>query len=59
LKFHVICVSDLWSFSNRFVRFVSTPEVLERVSTIEMELIEVAEAIRAQANIASELARTV
>eukprot|EP00249_Psilotum_nudum_P020720 c27817_g2_i1 orf=2-634(-) len=32
----------------RFVRFVSTPEVLERVSTVEMELIQLEEAMGAQ-----------
>eukprot|EP00250_Pteridium_aquilinum_P011828 c20335_g1_i1 orf=635-4417(+) len=38
----------------RFVRFVSTPEVLERVSSVEMELIELEETIRVQANDASD-----
>ena len=32
----------------RFVRFVSTPEVLERVSTVETELSELEEAVRIQ-----------
>eukprot|EP00249_Psilotum_nudum_P020718 c27817_g1_i4 orf=381-5711(-) len=32
----------------RFVRFVSTPEVLERVSTVEMELIQLEEAMGPQ-----------
>lgn len=32
----------------RFVRFVSTPEVLERVNTIELEILQIAESISAQ-----------
>lgn len=32
----------------RFVRFVSTPEVLERVNTIELEIVQIAESINAQ-----------
>ncbi|KAI5070286.1 hypothetical protein GOP47_0015109 [Adiantum capillus-veneris] len=38
----------------RFVRFVSTPEVLERVSNIEMELLEIEKNIRLQSGDASE-----
>lgn len=34
----------------RFVRFVSTPEVLERVYTIESEIIQIGEAIAIQSN---------
>ncbi|BFI16261.1 hypothetical protein MPTK1_5g20180 [Marchantia polymorpha subsp. ruderalis] len=34
----------------RFVRFVSTPEVLERVSSVEAELVQIEEAISVQAN---------
>ncbi|CAM6087988.1 unnamed protein product [Calypogeia fissa] len=34
----------------RFVRFVSTPEVLERVSSVEAELVQIEEAISIQAN---------
>ncbi|XP_031501973.1 COP1-interacting protein 7 [Nymphaea colorata] len=34
----------------RFVRFVSTPEVLERVNTIESEIIQIDEAIAIQSN---------
>lgn len=32
----------------RFVRFVSTPEVLERVNTIELEIVQIAESISVQ-----------
>ncbi|KAM0941890.1 hypothetical protein DsansV1_C15g0132421 [Dioscorea sansibarensis] len=34
----------------RFVRFVSTPEVLERVNTIESEIVQIEEAITVQGN---------
>lgn len=34
----------------RFVRFVSTPEVLERVNTIESEILQIEEAISSQGN---------
>ncbi|KAK2973875.1 hypothetical protein RJ640_013929 [Escallonia rubra] len=34
----------------RFVRFVSTPEILERVYTIESEILQIEEAIAIQAN---------
>lgn len=34
----------------RFVRFVSTPEVLERVYTIESEILQIEEAIAIQSN---------
>ncbi|XP_073101807.1 COP1-interacting protein 7-like [Elaeis guineensis] len=34
----------------RFVRFVSTPEVLERVTTIESEILQIEEAIAIQSN---------
>ncbi|XP_042517250.1 COP1-interacting protein 7-like [Macadamia integrifolia] len=34
----------------RFVRFVSTPEVLERVNTIESEILQIEEAISIQSN---------
>ncbi|XP_072955576.1 COP1-interacting protein 7-like [Typha angustifolia] len=34
----------------RFVRFVSTPEVLERVTTIESEILQIEEAIAIQGN---------
>lgn len=33
---------------NRFVRFVSTPEILERVYTIETEIVHIGEAIALQ-----------
>lgn len=33
---------------NRFVRFVSTPEILERVYTIESEILQIEEAIALQ-----------
>lgn len=36
--------------SNRFVRFVSTPEILERVSTLESEILQIEEAISIQGN---------
>lgn len=39
---------------SRFVRFVSTPEVLERVGTVEAELVQLEGAI---ANHANESAR--
>jgi hypothetical protein len=41
----------------RFVRFVSTPEVIERVYTLETEIIQIKEAIGIQNN--SEMALTV
>ena len=34
----------------RFVRFVSTPEILERVYTIESEILQIEEAIVIQGN---------
>lgn len=34
----------------RFVRFVSTPEVLERVGTVEAELVQLQGAIRDHSN---------
>ena len=34
----------------RFVRFVSTPEVLERVITIESEILQIEDAISIQVN---------
>jgi hypothetical protein len=34
----------------RFVRFVSTPELLERVSIVELELSQIEEAINLQTN---------
>lgn len=34
----------------RFVRFVSTPEVLERVYTLESEILQIEEAITIQGN---------
>lgn len=34
----------------RFVRFVSTPEVLERVTTIESEILQIEDAITVQGN---------
>ncbi|KAI4345821.1 hypothetical protein L6164_012913 [Bauhinia variegata] len=34
----------------RFVRFVSTPEILERVHTIELEILQIEEAIAIQGN---------
>lgn len=34
----------------RFVRFVSTPEILERVSTLESEILQIEEAIAIQGN---------
>lgn len=37
----------------RFVRFVSTPEVLERITTIEIEIIQIEESISVQCNEAS------
>lgn len=44
--------SDFTAFRSccRFVRFVSTPEVLERVSSVEAELVQIEEAISIQAN---------
>lgn len=35
---------------NRFVRFVSTPEILERVYTIETQIIQLEEAIAIQSS---------
>lgn len=35
---------------NRFVRFVSTPEILERVHTIESEILQLEEAIALQSS---------
>ncbi|GLJ36265.1 hypothetical protein SUGI_0728040 [Cryptomeria japonica] len=37
----------------RFVRFVSTPEILERITTIEIEIIQIEESINVQCNEAS------
>lgn len=34
----------------RFVRFVSTPEVLERVTTIESEILQIEDAMAVQGN---------
>lgn len=38
----------LWTY--RFVRFVSTPEVLERVYALESEILQIEEAIAIQSN---------
>lgn len=46
LQMVVICIVDL----GRFVRFVSTPEVLERVTTIEAEILQIVDAIAIQSN---------
>lgn len=35
---------------HRFVRFVSTPEILERVYTIETEIVQIEKAIAIQGN---------
>lgn len=35
---------------NRFVRFVSTPEILERVYTIECEIVQIEKAVAMQGN---------
>lgn len=35
---------------NRFVRFVSTPEVLERLVTIEKELVQIESSIQSSEN---------
>ncbi|OVA02370.1 hypothetical protein BVC80_9099g173 [Macleaya cordata] len=47
-------VSDATWFTKgtveRFIRFVSTPEVLERVNTIESEILQIEEAIAIQGN---------
>ncbi|XP_062188820.1 COP1-interacting protein 7-like isoform X2 [Phragmites australis] len=40
----------LWRVGCRFVRFVSTPEVLERVTTLESEILQLEEAIAIQGN---------
>jgi hypothetical protein len=40
--------SFAWLVSGRFVRFVSTPEVLERVTTIESEILQIEYAITGQ-----------
>jgi hypothetical protein len=37
-------------FRGRFVRFVSTPEVLERVTTVESEMLQLEDAIAVQSN---------
>ncbi|KAF4349331.1 hypothetical protein G4B88_003163 [Cannabis sativa] len=46
--------SDAWWFTKgtveRFVRFVRTPEVLERVYTLESEILQIEEAIAIQGN---------
>lgn len=44
----VLC-PDLRDRCFRFVRFVSTPEVLERVGTVEAELVQLDGAIREHA----------
>lgn len=41
-------INAIWSY--RFVRFVSTPEVLERVYTLESEILQIEEAIAIQSN---------
>lgn len=46
LQMVVICIVDI----GRFVRFVSTPEVLERVTTIEAEILQIVDAIAIQSN---------
>lgn len=51
--------SNCSSGAFRFVRFVSTPEVLERAGTVAMELIEIEETIRAQTTDALEEHQTV
>jgi hypothetical protein len=46
LQMIVICIVGL----GRFVHFVSTPEVLERVTTIESEILQIEDAIAVQSN---------
>lgn len=43
-------VADICITLYRFVRFVSTPEVLERVYTLESEILQIEEAIAIQGN---------
>lgn len=45
-----ISIVPMFLYVNRFVRFVSTPEILERVYTIESEILQIEEAISLQGN---------
>lgn len=45
-----ISIGPIFLSVNRFVRFVSNPEILERVYTIESEILQIEEAIALQGN---------
>jgi hypothetical protein len=48
---HYFTCTVLFNFLfDRFVRFVSTPEILERVTTIESEILQIEEAISVQSS---------
>lgn len=47
---YAVTIETKCGFFLRFVRFVSTPEVLERVNTIESEIVQIEEAITVQGN---------
>lgn len=42
----IVLTCRMWGSMFRFVRFVSTPEVLERVGTVEAELVQLVGAIK-------------
>ncbi|KAG1361838.1 COP1-interacting protein 7 [Cocos nucifera] len=50
IKRYPVTLQNNCVISCRFVRFVSTPEVLERVTTIESEILQIEEAIAIQSN---------
>ena len=49
LTFTLMLQTDMFC-PYRFVRFVSTPEILERVYTLESEILQIEEAIAIQSN---------
>lgn len=49
LRDKYISVTNIF-YLNRFVRFVSTPEILERVYTIETAILQIDEAIAMQSS---------
>lgn len=46
----VVIIEGSMYFYARFVRFVSTPDVLERVNTVESEILQIEESMSSQGN---------
>lgn len=53
-EMHELVLSVLFHFFYRFVRFVSTPEVLERIVTIEKEIVQIESQSNEKSNLVAE-----